>query len=87
MLASFHSDGRIPQDKLLLNSWHRDELILTAQFFSINAGILSGPVALTSSSALSTTHTSSSVNEMSATVVRSVVSLSGATEKKWSSVA
>ena len=59
MLASFHSDGRIPQDKLLLNSWHRDELMLTAQFFSNNAGILSGPVALTSSRALSTAHTSS----------------------------
>jgi hypothetical protein len=83
MLASFQSDGRIPQDKLLLNNWHRDELMLTAQFFSSNAGILSGPVALASSSALSTTHTSSSVNDMCEMVVRSVVSLSGATEEKY----
>jgi hypothetical protein len=44
--------------------------MLTAQFFSNNAGILSGPVALGSSSALSTTHTSSSVNEMSEMMVR-----------------
>ena len=69
MLASFHSGGGVPQDKLLLGDWHRDELMLTAQFFSSNAGILSGPVALASSSALSTTHTSSSVNDMSEMVV------------------
>ena len=86
MLASFHSDGRIPQDKLSLNGWHRDELILTAHFFSTKAGILSGPVALSSSRAISTAHTSSSVNVMSEMVVMLEVPLSGTTKGKWSSV-
>ena len=60
--------------------------MLTAHFFSNNAGILSGPVALNSSKALSTAHTSSSVNEMSEMVTGLVVSLSVETGRKRSLV-
>ena len=68
--------------KLLLNNWHRNELILTAHFFSNKAGILSGPVALSLPRAFSTAHTSSSVNAMSEMVVTLEVQLSRTTKGK-----
>ena len=49
MLESFHSQGRLPRDKLLLKRSHNEKQILGAQFLRSFAVILSGPVALFSS--------------------------------------
>jgi hypothetical protein len=69
ILDSFHSNGSFPQDKLLLKSSHKDGLMLAAQVFSNTAGILSGPVALSTSRVLSTQQTSPSANSRSEMVI------------------
>ena len=84
MLASFHSDGTTPEEKLLLARSHRDGLMLAAQFFSSNAGMESEPVALFSSSLLIARLTSSTVSGMSEMVDRFLASSSKAKGKKFS---
>ena len=49
MLESFHSQGSLPRDKLLLKRSHNEEEILGAEFLRSFAGILSGPIAFFSS--------------------------------------
>ena len=62
---SFHSDGNLPKTRLLLKRWLKDREIDDAQFFKSFAGILSGPVALSSSSEIRTLCTSLAVISMS----------------------
>ena len=48
ILETFHSAGTLPEVKLLLKRSARDEEMYGAQHLSNFAGILSGPVALSS---------------------------------------